>query len=416
VANKIYGALDTAGGSNGSLDEILQASPLTTGDMAIVIDSDLNGYLYRYNSGLVHATYPESDPQVIHPNGSSVGGWQLVHLKVEDLYVYDDLTVTDDASIGGDLSVTGALDITGALTFDGAGVAITSILDEDDLATDSATALATQQSIKAYVDAAELGWTNSYVPLTGYVSRCMLEWKDADEIYIYSGAYHLRGDSQGEGVHRVEATLTFQVGSAGSNAASDDLGVSEWHYLYIDDSTLSDNGATVLDETNFSNSTTAPTWDADQLGWYDDATGDRCIGAFYSTSSSTVQEFYHDGGDLFQYVSESTDAAVYPGTTFTTTVTLKGPSFARAIEVNHYGYTNSNAGFFYGFYRPTGSSNASGMRTMTGRFADDPRHYQLNAMKTFCSTSQQIDLRVSVADGNILYYLYTVGYYFPRGM
>ena len=35
----------------------------------------------------------------------------------------------------------------------GSGVGVTTILDEDDLSSDSATALATQQSIKAYVDA-----------------------------------------------------------------------------------------------------------------------------------------------------------------------------------------------------------------------------------------------------------------------
>ena len=59
----------------------------------------------------------------------------------------NDGTNTNTVTIDGE-----TLDITGALTFDGAGVAISSILDEDNMASDSATALATQQSIKAYVD------------------------------------------------------------------------------------------------------------------------------------------------------------------------------------------------------------------------------------------------------------------------
>ena len=382
--------------------------------MAIVIDSSLTAYLYRYNADLVHATYPESDPQVVHPNGSSVGGWQLAHLKVEDLTIYDDLTVTDDASIGGDLAVTGA--ITAASLDLASSTVVSGVLDEDDLVSDSATDLATQQSIKAYVDAAALGWTASYVPLTGYVARCMLEWKDTDEIYIYSGAYHLRGDSQGEGVHRIEATLTFQVGSAGSNAASDDLGTSEWHYLYIDDSTLSDNGATVLDETNFRNSTTAPTWDVDQLGWYDDATGDRCIGALYVDSNGDLMVFYHDGGDLLQYDSMFTEATSYPGTAWTTTITLSIPTFCRTGQVIHRAYHQYKVSDYYCYYRVTGSSATTGILTAMGVYRDDPRSGSINAMKTFCDSSQQIDIKVSVADGNARYAVYTCGYYFPRGM
>jgi hypothetical protein len=52
---------------------------------------------------------------------------------------------------------TDTLDVVGSIEFDslsGTGaVAITDIKDEDNMASDSATALATQQSIKAYVDA-----------------------------------------------------------------------------------------------------------------------------------------------------------------------------------------------------------------------------------------------------------------------
>ena len=59
------------------------------------------------------------------------------------------LTVGVRASIA-NASVTGVT-TTGTLTFSGGGSA-TSILDEDNMASDSATALATQQSIKAYVD------------------------------------------------------------------------------------------------------------------------------------------------------------------------------------------------------------------------------------------------------------------------
>ena len=63
------------------------------------------------------------------------------------------ITIADGA--GGDISITpngiGSVDI-GKLKIASGAVAISSILDEDTLSSDSSTALATQQSIKAYVD------------------------------------------------------------------------------------------------------------------------------------------------------------------------------------------------------------------------------------------------------------------------
>jgi len=51
------------------------------------------------------------------------------------------------------LDVLGDINLTGELSFDGGSVVATSIKDEDTMSSDSDTALATQQSIKAYVDA-----------------------------------------------------------------------------------------------------------------------------------------------------------------------------------------------------------------------------------------------------------------------
>jgi hypothetical protein len=50
------------------------------------------------------------------------------------------------------IDINGNTEISGSLTL-GSSTAVSSVLDEDNLASDSATALATQQSIKAYVDA-----------------------------------------------------------------------------------------------------------------------------------------------------------------------------------------------------------------------------------------------------------------------
>ena len=54
-------------------------------------------------------------------------------------------------------TTTGGVDVTGTIVGDGltltTGATVTTVLDEDDMASNSATALSTQQSIKAYVDA-----------------------------------------------------------------------------------------------------------------------------------------------------------------------------------------------------------------------------------------------------------------------
>ena len=67
-------------------------------------------------------------------------------------------STASNANLTLDANGTGTVDIRANTTIDGSitlqsGVATSSILDEDNMGSDSATALATQQSIKAYVDA-----------------------------------------------------------------------------------------------------------------------------------------------------------------------------------------------------------------------------------------------------------------------
>jgi LEA14-like dessication related protein len=68
------------------------------------------------------------------------------------------ITLAENIQTTGTLNVSGAVTIGGATTIStslalASGATVTSILDEDAMGSDSATALATQQSIKAYVDA-----------------------------------------------------------------------------------------------------------------------------------------------------------------------------------------------------------------------------------------------------------------------
>ena len=96
---------------------------------------------------------PAGTTAVVYFDGAGSGA---VAANVFNNAHFDALNVVGNVTVGGDVTVTGTVDA-GTVEFDnlsGTGaVSVTNILDEDNMASDSATALSTQQSIKAYVDA-----------------------------------------------------------------------------------------------------------------------------------------------------------------------------------------------------------------------------------------------------------------------
>ncbi len=95
---------------------------------------------------------PAGTTAVVFFNGAGTGA---VAANVFNNAHFDALNVVGSVTVGGGVTVTGTVDA-GTVEFDnlsGTGaVSVTNILDEDDMSSDSATALATQQSIKKYVD------------------------------------------------------------------------------------------------------------------------------------------------------------------------------------------------------------------------------------------------------------------------
>jgi hypothetical protein len=96
----------------------------------------------------------------IDPQGT--GNVNIGALKFNGTTISSDdstqITIAENIQTTGTLNVAGAATITGATTLStsltlASGATVTGILDEDAMGSDSATALATQQSIKAYVDA-----------------------------------------------------------------------------------------------------------------------------------------------------------------------------------------------------------------------------------------------------------------------
>jgi hypothetical protein len=96
---------------------------------------------------------PAGTTAVVYFDGAGAGA---VAANVFNNAHFDALNVVGSVTVGGGVTVTGTVDA-GTVEFDnlsGTGaVSVTNILDEDNMASDSATALSTQQSIKAYVDA-----------------------------------------------------------------------------------------------------------------------------------------------------------------------------------------------------------------------------------------------------------------------
>jgi len=96
---------------------------------------------------------PAGTTAVVYFDGAGSGA---VAANVFNNAHFDALNVVGSVTVGGGVTVTGTVDA-GTVEFDnlsGTGaVSVTNILDEDNMASDSATALSTQQSIKAYVDA-----------------------------------------------------------------------------------------------------------------------------------------------------------------------------------------------------------------------------------------------------------------------
>ena len=122
----------------------------------IVVDSSNNRWSVFVQVGGSAVEQVRIEDGVVYPVTDSDVDLGTNALRFKNAYI-DSLTATGNLTVGGNITVTGNVDVDGIVEFDGlsgtGSVTVTDILDQDDMSGDSATALATQQSIKAYVDA-----------------------------------------------------------------------------------------------------------------------------------------------------------------------------------------------------------------------------------------------------------------------
>ena len=235
-----------------------------------------------------------------------------------------------------------------------------------------------------------VGWKDSTIGTVGCLPhRSKFRWKDADEIYIDPGSYFLDGTVRQ--VQFWDATITFKLGSAGSNAGSSDLGASDWQYIYIDDSTMADGTSEISAASKFINSTTEPAWSDSKHGWYNGA--DLCIFAVYTDGGSEVTEFNHGGGDYVSFAEEIADRASADLDATWTDVSLTLPIFStEALVTALADYVDTTVTLKW----RTNGVTATGGHTI--ELVASGKSY--NPVHVITDSSQKIEIKFSAAGGD----------------
>ena len=195
--------LSTSGTGNIVLDQItLRGTTFSSTDSSsininegLIVDGTLNVSGSTVLSGLTYPTSDGSVNQVLATNGSgtlsfisaastgsltfsgnTISGPSNADISIQPGGTGDVLLsalrvngTTLDSSDSSKITIAEAVDVTGAfvaatsINIAGDGATVTGIKDEDNMASDSATALATQQSIKAYVDGEVAGLSQTSI-------------------------------------------------------------------------------------------------------------------------------------------------------------------------------------------------------------------------------------------------------------
>lgn len=200
----------------------------------------------------------------------------------------------------------------------------------------------------------------------GYKRGFKLGYSNATTITIGGGMWDHMGTTT-QSVY-TSSQLSFVCGSAGSNANSDNLGVSEIHYIYIDDSAVVSAGSALLTASSFLNDTTAPAYSHAKAGWYNGL--DRCVGAILTTAGSAVMSFYVRSNNYYCYNATITEfsSAAAPTAVQDLDLASSMPVFSTQAKLFIYPATEGtvyqfgvNNGAVYSAYYTAPFANGSGV-------------------------------------------------------
>jgi len=151
-ATQIDGTLQVSGAST-LVGNVSSSGSITAGTSFIIGGADLNETDLEKLDGITDGTAAANKALVLD-GSSNIAGINSLTATTGDFQTVKVNTIESDDSTA--VTVNDGLQVNGNFGFN-EGVTVTQILDEDNFASDSATALATQQSIKAYVDAVAEG-------------------------------------------------------------------------------------------------------------------------------------------------------------------------------------------------------------------------------------------------------------------
>jgi len=235
---------------------------------------------------------------------------------------------------------------------------------------------------------------NGLVGVTkGFVNRPKFTWKDADEIYISAGGYEINGKY----AYWI-SQLTSDIGSPG---------VSDWYYLYLDDSEIAASG--LIDTTKLIWANTEPAWSETLNGWYNG--NDRCIFAVLTDGASNILEFFHDES-LVLFADQITDRANADLDDTWTDITLSIPKFATKAQVT-FGGNSMGTDAADAYWRTNGQAAVFGheIYAISGALTQ----YAYNTLPVITDATQKIEVIHSHSNDCRMLEL-TDGWYFPRGM
>lgn len=269
----------------------------------------------------------------------------------------------------------------------------TGVKDEDSMSSDSATSLATQQSIKVFVE---------YL-MVGYVARSTFSYADDDQIYIGPGAYMCAGKMCKWSSTLTTKTIDADIGGAPTAETE--------YYLYLDHSTIT--SGTALTNANFVWSATAPTWSDAYHGWYNGS--DRCIFAISTaTVTGNIRGFYHSG-NFVSYDAHVSVRAIADLDDTWTDVDMSGcvPVFSRTVFVKWYLEVKTDDALVDARWRVNGSSE--NLKTAIGLERIGTDQHIITQGIAMTDASQIIEVAMSRAGDDRLG-VEVIGWYFGVGL
>jgi hypothetical protein len=260
-------------------------------------------------------------------------------------------------------------------------------LDEDDFASNSAIRAPSQQSVTPYV--------SRYFDLVERKSTFI--YKDTDEIYLNAGQYFHYGTT--EQLLKWSSQLTYAFAS---------LAVSDWSYLYLDDSAIVTADTNIITASELTDSTTPPTWSDSKQGWYNGE--DRCIFAVLTNGSSEILEFWYSNG-LVLYGAPIRDLTAVDIDTAWVDVPLTLPALGDSLKGLVIFRGNENGGGDAVYWRKNGSSADGHTIFFIQVDVADP----VNTIDVIVDSANTIEVKMATTGASTLT-ADTAGWYLPIGM